>query len=105
MSPDEIKALRRRLGMTARALAEALRVDVDLVTDWERAVRFPTRRHVSAMSQLQLSPALPAQDQPNALPAVLQEPRLWALVGKLAANPELAQAVYELADRYPSTSD
>jgi transcriptional regulator with XRE-family HTH domain len=50
--PEEIKALRRDLKLTVRALADAVRVDVKDVLAWESGERFPTKRSVTGMRSL-----------------------------------------------------
>ena len=101
MSPMEIKELRQRLGMTGKALAGALGVEAALVADWEQGRRFPTRRHVTAMSRLTPPPAPAVAPTPETLPEALRDPKLWSLLEKLLAHPELATKIYELAAKYP----
>ncbi len=113
MTGDEIKALRKELGCTARELASVLEVDQATVLAWERAELFPTKRHVDRMAALRAAgpgavPRHPARaKQPtNAGPMqALRDPALWEVVRKLIAHDKLRADVVRLAAGYPDPSD
>ena len=52
MTPDEIRALRKSLGMTQPEFAEKLGVTVITVSSWERGIRNPSGSAVMLMQQL-----------------------------------------------------
>jgi transcriptional regulator with XRE-family HTH domain len=98
MDSSEIRALRTSLHLTQRQLAEALGLDVDLVRQWEKAERFPTRTHVQALEALRARP--PAAPPPSPL-ALLGDPGFLALLRKLLAHARLRDEVGKLAAEYP----
>ena len=105
MSPDEVRQARRRLRLTARALGEVLGVDGKTVMAWERGDAFPTKRYCDAIARTEREATAkqPKEREPapsSASLAALQQPRLWALVAKLCAHPELLDAAEELAEDY-----
>lgn len=112
MSPDEVKALRTRLGCTAKELARVLDVEPAEIGAWERGELFPTKRFVDRLKELDKQgpksvPRLRAKRSQAADPLVaLADPEVWTLVRKLLAHPELREAVAQLADRFddPATS-
>lgn len=116
MTGDEIKALRRELDLTARKLGEALGVDQATVLAWEREELFPTKRHAEAMRGLAEKAAAEkaATEEKDAAPAggrrppswgALADPRVWRLLRKLLAYPELLTQVEELAEKYADPAD
>lgn len=112
MSPEDIKALRKELGCTARELATALGIEQETVLAWERGDLFPTRRFVDRMAELrQKGPgAIPRQSKKKAASAgtpmqALASPELWLLVRKLAAHPELRAKALELAKGWPDPAE
>lgn len=110
MSPEDIKALRRELGCTARELAAALEVEPDMVAAWERADLFPTKRHVGMMEALRAKgpSAIPKKRRKGAPASPMQalaDPELWRLVRKLLVHPELRAAVEKLAEPYADPAD
>ena len=105
MNGEDIKALRDRLGCTARALGASLGVDQATVLAWERGERFATRGHVRAMQALAAKgrDALPpAHAADSAAPpwSALADPALWTLVRKLIAHPQLRAEATRLAATY-----
>lgn len=107
--PDDVKALRTELGLTLRALAEHLGVDIKDVLAWEAGERFPTKRHVGRMQALRGGKAAAkttARRDPGSFGAsaasftALANPELWRLFRKLVAHPELFDATLKLAARY-----
>jgi DNA-binding transcriptional regulator YiaG len=109
VSPDDVKALRRELRLTARRLAEQLGVDEATVFAWERGDGFPTKRYCDAMRALrEAATAAPPPPPPDPAASPLQrlaDPDLWCIVRKLAASPELFEAVRTLAARYPDPGE
>src|ERR1700691_6041045 len=110
MSPEDIKALRRELGCTARELAGALEIEQDVVLAWERSDLFPTKRHVGMMETLRAKgpSAIPKKRRKSAPASPMQalaEPELWRLVRKLLVHPELRAAVEKLAEPYSDPAD
>lgn len=53
MTPVEIKAFRRRLGLSQRLLAESLPVPRRTLEDWERALRHPPEYLKRALRDLE----------------------------------------------------
>jgi transcriptional regulator with XRE-family HTH domain len=110
MTPEEIKALRRELGCSARELSTALGVEQETVLAWERAELFPTKRLVSKMDELRaLGPsAVPKQRRKGGGGSPMQvmaSPELWMLVRKLAVHAELRAAVIKLAEAYSDPAE
>lgn len=112
MTPDDLKALRKELGCTARELAGALGLEQETVLAWERGDLFPTKRFVDAMEKLrQKGPsAIPRKPRKSAAaPAspwqALADPALWRLVRKLVAYPALRAQVEELAAGHADPTD
>lgn len=111
MTPDEVKAVRTRLGCTAKDLARALDVDAATIGAWERGELFPTKKHVEALRALDAKgPGAVPRTGPRrgaaASPmAVLADPRLWTVVRKLVAHAALRDAVVKLAESYPDPAD
>ena len=96
MTAEDIKALRKELGITQRALAEALKVDVAEVRAWEATEAFATKAHCDAMTRLRASP--PPKPEKGASPMqLLADPRFMLLVRKLMANPKLRAEVERIA--------
>ncbi len=59
MTSEEITSLRALQLLSMSALAQILRVDVNLVVDWESGVRFPTKKHSEALRLLGVRRNLP----------------------------------------------
>jgi transcriptional regulator with XRE-family HTH domain len=101
---DEIKALRKELGCTAKELAAALDTDQATVLAWEKADLFPTRSHVDRMNALLAKGAgsVPKKAKAGGDPIkALSDPQVWELVRKIAAHKKLRDEVAKLADKYP----
>jgi DNA-binding transcriptional regulator YiaG len=58
MTPDQIKALRHRLGLSTMAFAIRLNVSVDTVRSWEQGVRRPRPEILSLLVALDASTAI-----------------------------------------------
>lgn len=105
MSPEEIRTLRKELGVTQRQLADALKIDVDLVRDWEKEESFPTKAHCEAMEKLRANPP-PKVPKNSASPMqVLGDPKFFALVRKLLSHPKLRAEVEKLSAEYSDPLD
>jgi DNA-binding XRE family transcriptional regulator len=105
VTPDEVRALRKELGCTVRELATALDIDDKTVFAWEKGDLFPTKRYVDRMQALRDKgpDAFPRRRQRKAPAdpmARLDDPRLWQLVRKLLAHPELFDQVTRMAESY-----
>lgn len=112
MSPDEVKAVRARLGCTAKDLARVLEVEPATIAAWERGELFPTKRHVEALRALDArGPGAvprtggPRRAKPAEPMAVLADPKTWALLRKIVAHAELREAVSKLADAYADPAE
>lgn len=109
MSPDEVRALRRELGVTARELARALEEEQETVLSWERGDTFPTKRLVTRMEALRAAgpsgmDAFRTKRRTAAALspwAVLADPAFHRLVRKLMAHAELRKQVEALAEALP----
>ncbi len=111
MMPDDIKALRRELGCTAKDLAAAMGLDQATVLAWERGELFPTKKFVEQMEELRKKgpSAIPKPPKKRGAPPspmkVLADPTFFRLVRKLIAHPELYAAADKLAEAYPDPAD
>ena len=105
MSPDEIRSLRKDLNLTQRQLAEALKLDVDVVRAWEKEEAVATKGHCEAMEKLRANPP-PRVPKNNATPMqVLGDPKFFALLRKLLAHAKLRAEAEKLAAEYPDPVD
>jgi transcriptional regulator with XRE-family HTH domain len=101
---DEVKALRKELGCTAKELAAALGTDQATVLAWEKADLFPTKGDVDRMNALLAKGAgsVPRKAKAGGDPIkALSDPQVWELVRKIAAHKKLRDEVAKLADKYP----
>lgn len=103
MSPDEVKALRKELGCTAKELAAALEIDQKTVLAWETGEMFPTKHVCDRMEALRAKgpSAIPKKSKGGDPMKTFADPQLWELVRKLAAHKKLRDDVAKLADKYP----
>jgi transcriptional regulator with XRE-family HTH domain len=117
VTPDDIKALRKELGCSAKELAGALELDQATVLAWERAELFPTKRYVDRMTALrELGPSAivknprgRAKARPKAQPTTMEllaDPEVWRLVRKILVHGSLRAEVERIAAGYsdPSTA-
>lgn len=105
MSPDAVKRLRELLSCSVGELAAAVGTDVKTLMAWEAGDLFPTKRDVSRLNALEAAgpTAFPRKSRSKAAAtgvALLADPRLWTIVRKLTAHPDLLRAVEKLADGY-----
>ncbi|HEV3189214.1 MAG TPA: XRE family transcriptional regulator [Polyangiaceae bacterium] len=104
VTSDEIKALRKELGCTARELAISIGVDQATVLAWEKADLFPTKAYVDRMGELQKKgPDAVVRIAKGAVdPAkALADPQVWQLLRKIAVHKRLRDEVAKLAEKYP----
>ena len=105
MSPDELKQLRKELDCSLGELAASVQIDVKTLLEWEAGDTFPTKKHVDRLLALKSKGPTGVTRRPKAKPALqgldaLEDPRLWAIVRKLATYPELLREVEALAAGY-----
>ncbi len=102
MTPDELKALRKDLGCTAKELAGALELEQKTVLAWEKGDLFPTKQFIDKMNMLRAKgpSAIPRRARGPEPMKVLTDPALWLLVRKLVANKKLRDEVTKLAAAY-----
>ncbi len=108
MSPDEIKALRKELGCTAKELAATLGTDQKEVLAWEKSDLFPTKAFVDQMEALRAKgPGAVVRKAKGTVDPmkVLADPQLWEIVRKLAAHKKLRDEVAKLATGYPDPAE
>ncbi len=104
MTGEDVKALRRELGCTAKELAAVLGLDQATVLAWEKEELFPTKALVDRMNTLrEKGPgAVPRKARAGGDPvASLADPLVWELLRKIAAHKKLRDDVAKLADGYP----
>ncbi len=104
MSPDEVKALRKELGCSARDLGAALDVPTETILAWEKGELFPTKQYVDKLAALRAKgpSAFPKKGQKAKSPMeLLADPELWSLFRKILTNAELRKEVLKLAAKVP----
>ena len=103
MTPDDLKALRKELGCTAKELANALELEQATVLAWEKGDLFPTKPYIDQMEALRKKGpgAIPRKAKGGDPMKVLGDPVMWELVRKLATHKKLRDEVVKLASRYP----
>ncbi len=104
MRPDDIKALRKELGCTARDLATTLGIEQKEVLAWEAGELFPTKRYVDQMKTLrEKGPSAvlkTAKGKAVAPTDRVSDPAFWAIVKKLLLYPALYDQVSKLAAQF-----
>lgn len=104
MTGDDVKALRKELGCTAKELAAALGVDQATVLAWEKADLFPTKAYVDQMGALRAKGpgSIPKKAKAGGDPIKgLADPQVWEILRKIAAHKKLRDEVAKLAEKYP----
>jgi transcriptional regulator with XRE-family HTH domain len=104
MNGEDVKALRKELGCTARELGAALGIDQGTVMAWEKADLFPTKAYVDRMNALRSKGpgAIPRKAKAGVDPVKgLADPQVWELLRKIAAHKKLRDEVAKLAEKYP----
>ncbi len=106
MNSDDIRNLRKELNITQRQLAEALKIEVELVREWERDEHFPTRLHCTLMTALRKNPpAVVPRGKAQGTMQVLADPKFFGLVRKLLGHAKLRAEVEKLAAAYPDPAE
>ena len=101
MTPDELKALRKELGCTAKELATALGLEQATVLAWEKGELFPTKPYIDKMEALRKNPAAVPKKAKGGNPfEVLADPALWTVFRKVLAHKKLRDEVVKLAQAY-----
>lgn len=104
VTPEDIKALRKELGCTARDLATTLGIEQREVLAWEAGELFPTKRFVDQMQALrEKGPGAVLKTTKGKAVAPtdrVSDPAFWAVVKKLLLHPALFEQVSKLADNY-----
>ena len=100
MSPDQVRSLRKELGLTTRELARAIDVVQETVLAWERGEGFPTKKYVDRMNKLSEKRAGGESKKSSSETSRLADPEFWELVRKLATHAELFVACRSLAEKY-----
>jgi predicted transcriptional regulator len=105
MSPEELKRLRSELGCSLGELSATIEVDVKTLLAWEAGDLFPTKKHVDRLEILRRKGPAGVLRRPRAKKTqagldALDDPRLWAIVKKLASYPDFLIEVEKLAARY-----
>ena len=107
MTPDDLKALRKELGCTARDLATTLGIEQKEVLAWEAGELFPTKRFVDQMNALRAkgpSAVLKTAKGKAVAPTDrVSDPAFWAIVKKLMLHPALYDQVSKLAEQFDET--
>ena len=104
MKGEDVKALRKELGCTAKELGAALGLDQATVMGWEKGDLFPTKVYVDQMNVLRSKGpgAIPRKAKAGADPVKgLADPQVWELLRKIAAHKKLRDDVAKLAEKYP----
>jgi transcriptional regulator with XRE-family HTH domain len=108
MTPDEVKAVRKVLGCSARELAAVLDVTPDVVLAWEKGELFPTKRHVDLLAELkERGPsAVPRRSKRHKTPMMLlSDPEIWSVVRKMLVHEELRADILRLAAKHADPAD
>jgi DNA-binding transcriptional regulator YiaG len=104
VTPEDIKALRKELGCTARDLATTLGIEQKEVLAWEAGELFPTKRFVDQMRGLREkgpSAVLKSTKGKAVAPTDrVSDPAFWSVVKKLLLHPALFEQVSKLAEGY-----
>ncbi|MBS2013780.1 MAG: helix-turn-helix transcriptional regulator [Deltaproteobacteria bacterium] len=107
MTSDDLKALRKDLGCTAKELAQALGIEQATVLAWEKGDLFPTKPFIDRMEALRAKgpAAIPKKAKGDNPMKVLSDPALWDVVRKLLAHKKLRDEVVKLAAGYPDPAN
>ncbi len=107
VTPDELKALRRELGCSAKELAHALGLEQSVVLSWEKGDLFPTKPFIDKMEGLRAkgAAAIPKKAKGPEPMKVMTDPQFWEIVRKIATHKKLRDEVVNLAKAYPDPSE
>jgi len=107
VSPDDVRKLRDELRCSVTDLARALELETATVIDWEMGEKYPTKKHVGMMEALRKrgADAFPRPRRAKPDPTLmgvqrLADPKLWELVRKLCAHPQLFDEATRLAEKF-----
>ena len=104
VTSDDIKALRKELGCTARDLATTLGLEQKEVLAWEAGELFPTKRFVEQMKVLrEKGPSAVLKTAKGKVVAPtdrVSDPAFWGIVRKLMLHPAFYEQVSKLASGY-----
>jgi len=104
MAPEEVKALRKALGCSARDLGAALEVPAETILAWEKGELFPTKQYVEKLEALRAQGpgAVGKRRKADRSPIeLLEDPEVWSLFRKLLTNRDLRAEVLKLAAKFP----
>jgi transcriptional regulator with XRE-family HTH domain len=104
MEAEDIRALRKRLKLSMKDLADHLDVEVSVVSAWESGTLYATKKHVDLMKALSDHPPEP-KTKLGLYEGFLSDPRLLVALRKLLANDEMQEELMKLADRYPDPAE
>jgi transcriptional regulator with XRE-family HTH domain len=107
VTPDDLKALRKELGCTAKELAGALGLEQATVLAWEKGDLFPTKQFIDKMEAFRAKGpgAIPKKAKGSDPLKQLGDPALWELVRKLLVHKKLRDEATKLAAAYPDPAD
>jgi transcriptional regulator with XRE-family HTH domain len=107
VSPDELKALRKELGCTAKELAAALGLEQATVLAWEKGDLFPTKQYIDKMKAFRAKgpSSIPKKSKGADPIKQLGDPAFWEIVRKVAAHKKLRDDVAKLAAGYTDPAD
>ena len=106
MQPEDVKRVRNALTCSVGELAAALGVEVKTVLAWESGDLFPTKRHADRLKALEregplaIKRTIPKKPRATSGLDLLAEPRLWSILRKLLAHPDLLEKVERLSEPY-----
>ncbi len=107
MTPDDLKALRKDLGCTAKELAQAIGIEQSTVLAWEKGELFPTKQYIDQMEALRAKGpgAIPRKSKGDNPVKALADPQVWELLRKIAAHKKLRDEVQKLAAKYADPAE
>jgi transcriptional regulator with XRE-family HTH domain len=107
VTPDDLRALRKELGCTAKELANALGLEQATVLAWEKGDLFPTKPFIDKMEAFRAKGAgsIPKKAKGGDPMKLLGDPLVWEIVRKLLSHKKLRDEVAKLAAGYPDPAD
>jgi hypothetical protein len=104
MQPEDVRRIHDALACSLGDLAAAVGVDVKTLLAWESGDLFPTKRHADRLKALEKEGPSAIKRKRSAKPPegpeLFTDPRFWAVVRKIATNPELFSKVEKLSEPY-----
>jgi len=104
MEGEDIRALRKRLGLSMKDLADHLGTEVGVVSAWESGTRYATKQHVDMMRALDASPPAPRPAR-GLFDGFLSDAKFAPAVRKLLAHEEMQAEFLKLAERYEDPAE